>query len=148
MKKKVTPKIMPGFMELLPAKQLAFERMKQIVQEAYESYGFAPLDTPILELSEVLLAKAGGETEKQIYRFTKGDTDISMRFDLTVPFSRFVAKNQNDLSFPFRRYCIGKVYRGERPQKGRFREFYQADIDIIGSEKLSVVYDAEIPSIM
>ena len=148
MKKKVTPKIMPGFMELLPAKQLAFERMKQIVQEAYESYGFVPLDTPILELSEVLLAKAGGETEKQIYRFTKGDTDISMRFDLTVPFSRFVAKNQNDLAFPFRRYCIGKVYRGERPQKGRFREFYQADIDIIGSEKLSVVYDAEIPSIM
>lgn len=148
MKKKITPKIMPGFMELLPAKQLAFERMKQIVQEAYESYGFVPLDTPILELSEVLLAKAGGETEKQIYRFMKGDTDISMRFDLTVPFSRFVAKNQNDLAFPFRRYCIGKVYRGERPQKGRFREFYQADIDIIGSEKLSVVYDAEIPSIM
>lgn len=139
---------MPGFMELLPAKQLAFDRMKAIVQNAYESYGFTPLDTPVLELSDVLLAKAGGETEKQIYRFTKGDTDICMRFDLTVPFSRFVAKNQNDLAFPFRRYCIGKVYRGERPQKGRFREFYQADIDIIGNEKLSVVYDAEIPSIM
>ena len=148
MKKKVTPKIMSGFMELLPAQQLAFERMKKIVQDTYESYGFVPLDTPVLELSEVLLAKAGGETEKQIYRFTKGDTDMCMRFDLTVPFSRFVAKNQNDLAFPFRRYCIGKVYRGERPQKGRFREFYQADIDIIGNEKLSTVYDAEIPSIM
>ncbi len=148
MKKKVTPKIMSGFMELLPADQLAFEKMKQIVQETYESYGFVPLDPPVLELSDVLLAKAGGETEKQIYRFTKGDTDMCMRFDLTVPFSRFAAKNQNELAFPFRRYCIGKVYRGERPQKGRFREFYQADIDIIGNEKLSVVYDAEIPSIM
>lgn len=148
MKNKVSPKIMSGFMELLPAQQLAFERMKKVVQDTYESYGFVPLDTPVLELSEVLLAKAGGETEKQIYRFTKGDTDICMRFDLTVPFSRFAAKNQNDLAFPFRRYCIGKVYRGERPQKGRFREFYQADIDIIGNEKLAVVYDAEIPSIM
>ena len=148
MKTKVSPKIMSGFMELLPADQLAFEKMKSIVEQIYRNYGFVPLDTPILELSEVLLAKAGGETEKQIYRFTKGDTDMCMRFDLTVPFSRFVAKNQNDLAFPFRRYCIGKVYRGERPQKGRFREFYQADIDIIGNEKLSVVYDAEIPSIM
>lgn len=148
MKTKVTPKIMAGFMELLPAEQIAFNKMKQIIQDTYESFGFTPLDTPILELSDVLLAKAGGETEKQIYRFTKGDTDICMRFDLTVPFSRFAAKNQNDLAFPFRRYHIGKVYRGERPQKGRFREFYQADIDIIGNEKLSVVYDAEIPSIM
>lgn len=148
MKNKVTPKIMSGFMELLPADQIAFERLVKIVRETYESYGFVPLDTPVLELSEVLLAKAGGETEKQIYRFTKGDTDMCMRFDLTVPFSRFAAKNQNDLAFPFRRYHIGKVYRGERPQKGRFREFYQADIDIIGNEKLSVMYDAEIPSIM
>ncbi len=148
MKTKVTPKIMPGFMELLPAEQIAFNKMKQIIQDTYESFGFTPLDTPVLELSEVLLAKAGGETEKQIYRFSKGDTDICMRFDLTVPFSRFAAKNQNNLAFPFRRYHIGKVYRGERPQKGRFREFYQADIDIIGNEKLAVVYDAEIPSIM
>ncbi|MGN1063480.1 MAG: histidine--tRNA ligase [Alphaproteobacteria bacterium] len=148
MKNKVTPKIMSGFMELLPADQIAFERMVKIIRDTYESYGFVPLDTPVLELSEVLLAKAGGETEKQIYRFTKGDTDICMRFDLTVPFSRFVAKNQNELAFPFRRYHIGKVYRGERPQKGRFREFYQADIDIIGNEKLSVLYDAEIPSVM
>lgn len=148
MKNKIAPKIMPGFMELLPADQMAFERLKKTVQETYESFGFNPLDTPALELSEVLFAKESGETSKQVYRFIKGDTDISLRFDLTVPLSRYVAAHQNDLSFPFRRYQIAKVYRGERPQKGRFREFYQADIDIIGSEKLSVLYDAEIPSIM
>lgn len=148
MQKKITPKIMPGFMELLPTEQIAFERLKKTVQDTYESFGFIPLDTPVLELSAVLLAKESGETSKQVYRFTKGDTDISMRFDLTVPLSRYVAQHQNELSFPFRRYQIAKVYRGERPQKGRFREFYQADIDIIGSEKLSVLYDAEIPSIM
>lgn len=148
MKQKVTPKIMSGFMELLPREQMVFEQLKNTVQEIYESYGFTPLDTPVLELSEVLLAKESGETSKQVYRFMKGDTDISMRFDLTVPLSRYVAKNQNSLTFPFRRYQIAKVYRGERPQKGRFREFYQADIDIIGSEKLSILYDAEIPSIM
>lgn len=148
MKTKITPKIMPGFMELLPADQIAFERLKRIVQDTYESFGFIPLDTPVLELSEVLLAKESGETSKQVYRFTKGDTDMSLRFDLTVPLSRYVAAHQNELTFPFRRYQIAKVYRGERPQKGRFREFYQADIDIIGSEKLSVLYDAEIPSII
>jgi len=109
---------------------------------------FLPLDTPVLELSDVLLAKAGGETEKQIYRFTKGDTDLSMRFDLTVPLAKFVAQNYGNLQFPFRRYQIGKVYRGERPQKGRFREFYQADIDIIGDGELSLLNDAEIPSII
>ena len=145
--KKITPRILSGFMELLPEDQLIFDRMKQMIADIYESFGFVALDTPVLELSEILLAKAGGETEKQIYRFTKGDTDMCMRFDLTVPLSRYVAQHQNELSFPFRRYQISKSYRGERPQRGRFREFYQADIDIVGSENLSVLYDAEIPSI-
>ncbi len=148
MKQKVTPRILSGFMELLPEQQLIFNRMVQIIANTYESFGFISLDTPVLELSEILLAKAGGDTEKQIYRFSKGDTDLCMRFDLTVPLSRYVAQHQNDLTFPFRRYQIGKSYRGERPQKGRFREFYQADIDIVGSENLSVIYDAEIPAIM
>ena len=114
----------------------------------YASYGFLPLDTPILESSEVLLAKAGGETEKQIYRFNRGDTDLAMRFDLTVPLAKYVAKNYSNLTFPFKRFQIGKVYRGERAQKGRFREFYQADIDIIGDTKLDIVNDAEVPSII
>ncbi len=148
MKKKVTPKTLSGFMELLPAEQLVFNRMKEIIREEYEAAGFVPMDTPVLEYAEILLAKAGGETEKQIYRFNKGEADLCMRFDLTVPLSRFVAQHQNGISFPFRRYQISKVYRGERPQKGRFREFYQADIDIVGSEKLSLLYDAEIPSVM
>lgn len=148
MTQKVTPKILSGFMELLPGEQLVFERMKNIIAGIYDSFGFVPLDTPVLELSDVLLAKAGGETEKQIYRFNKGDTDLCMRFDLTVPLARYVAQHQNELSFPFRRYQIAKVYRGERPQRGRFREFYQADIDIVGSEKLSILYDAEVPAIM
>lgn len=145
---KVTPKILTGFMELTPNEQLVFDKIKSIIASTYESFGFVKLDTPVLELSQVLLAKAGGETEKQIYRFNKGDTDLCMRFDLTVPLARYVAQRQNDITFPFRRYQIAKVYRGERPQKGRFREFYQADIDIIGSEKLSVLYDAEVPAIM
>lgn len=145
---KVTPRTLPGFMELQPAEQVMFNQMKEKIQKSYERFGFLPLDTPVLELSEVLLAKAGGETEKQIYRFTKGDTDVSMRFDLTVPLAKFVARNYGDLQFPFRRYQIGKVYRGERPQKGRFREFYQADIDIIGDGELSLLNDAEIPSII
>lgn len=148
MKQKVTPKILSGFMELLPGEQLVFEKMKTLIANAYESFGFVPLDTPVLELSDVLLAKAGGETEKQIYRFNKGDNDLCLRFDLTVPLARYVAQHQNELSFPFRRYQIAKVYRGERPQRGRFREFYQADIDIVGNERLSVLYDAEIPAIM
>lgn len=144
----VIPRTLPGFMELYPTEQVLFNQMKSKIKESYERFGFLPLDTPVLELSEVLLAKAGGETEKQIYRFTKGDTDMSMRFDLTVPLAKFVAKNYGNLQFPFRRYQIGKVYRGERPQKGRFREFYQADIDIIGDGELPLLNDAEIPSII
>lgn len=142
------PRTLAGFMELLPNEQILFEQMKQKIEKTYQCFGFLPLDTPILELSEVLLAKAGGETEKQIYRFTKGDTDISMRFDLTVPLAKYVAKNYGNLSFPFRRYQIGKVYRGEKTQKGRFREFYQCDIDIIGDGELGIVNDAEIPSVI
>lgn len=142
------PRTLAGFMELLPNEQILFEQMKQKIEKTYQRFGFLPLDTPILELSEVLLAKAGGETEKQIYRFTKGDTDISMRFDLTVPLAKYVAKNYGNLSFPFRRYQIGKVYRGEKTQKGRFREFYQCDTDIIGDGELGIVNDAEIPSVI
>jgi histidyl-tRNA synthetase len=144
----VKPSILPGFMELLPAEQIDFNRMLDTIRKNYEKYGFIPLDTPILEKSEILLAKGGGETEKQIYRFNKGDSDISMRFDLTVPLARYVSQYMSSLSFPFRRYQIGKVYRGERNQKGRFREFYQCDIDIIGNGSLSVINDAEIPSII
>ncbi|HWQ30585.1 MAG TPA: histidine--tRNA ligase, partial [Negativicutes bacterium] len=140
--------ILPGFMELLPRDQIAFNNMMEIIRKNYEKAGFLPLDTPIIEKSEVLLAKGGGETEKQIYRFTKGDSDLSLRFDLTVPLARYVAQYMSSLTFPFRRYQIGKVYRGERNQKGRFREFYQCDIDIIGNGKLSVINDAEIPSII
>lgn len=142
------PRTLPGFMELLPNEQILFEQMKQKIEKVYQRFGFLPLDTPILELSEILLAKAGGETEKQIYRFEKGDTDISMRFDLTVPLAKYVAKNYGNLSFPFRRYQIGKVYRGEKAQKGRFREFYQCDIDIIGDGELGIINDAEIPSVI
>ena len=145
---KVEPRTLAGFMELLPEEQILFEQMKQKIEKTYQKFGFLPLDTPIIELSEVLLAKAGGETEKQIYRFNKGDTDLSLRFDLTVPLAKFVAKNYGNLSFPFRRYQIGKVYRGEKVQKGRFREFYQCDIDIIGDEELSILNDAEIPSVI
>ncbi len=132
----------------MPNEQILFEQIKEKIEKTYQKFGFLPLDTPILELSEVLLAKAGGETEKQIYRFEKGDTDISMRFDLTVPLAKYVAKNYGNLSFPFRRYQIGKVYRGERTQKGRFREFYQCDIDIIGDGELSIINDAELPSVI
>ena len=147
-KSKTDPRTLAGFMELMPNEQILFEQIKQKIEKTYQKFGFLPLDTPILELSEVLLAKAGGETEKQIYRFEKGDTDISMRFDLTVPLAKYVAKNYGNLSFPFRRYQIGKVYRGERTQKGRFREFYQCDIDIIGDGELSVINDAELPSVI
>lgn len=142
------PSILPGFMELLPKDQILFNNMQDIIRKNYERFGFLPIDTPIIEKSEVLLAKGGGETEKQIYRFTKGDTDMSMRFDLTVPLARYVSQYMSSLTFPFRRYQIGKVYRGERNQKGRFREFYQADIDIIGEGSLNIINDAEIPSII
>ena len=145
---KVQPRTLSGFMELLPRQQMVMERIMEILRETYSLYGFTPLDTPIIEASEVLLAKGGGETEKQIYRFTKGDADLSLRFDLTVPLAKYVALHYNDLSFPFRRYQIGKVYRGERAQRGRFREFYQADIDIIGDGKLDVTNEAEIPAII
>ena len=145
---KVQPRTLSGFMELLPAEQQKFNLMLSVLESTYASYGFTPLDTPVIESSEVLLAKGGGETEKQIYRFTKGDSDLSLRFDLTVPLAKYVAANYGQLAFPFRRYQIGKVYRGERSQRGRFREFYQADIDIIGDEKLSIMNEAEIPAII
>ena len=145
---KTEPRTLAGFMELLPNEQILFDQIKQTIENTYKKFGFLPIDTPIVELSEVLLAKAGGETEKQIYRFEKGDTDLSLRFDLTVPLAKYVAKNYGNLSFPFRRYQIGKVYRGERMQKGRFREFYQCDIDIIGDEKLDIINDAELPSVI
>ena len=145
---KTEPRVLQGTMELLPPDQILFNKMYDTIREVYESFGFLPLDTPVLEYSNVLLAKAGGETEKQIYRFTKGDTDLSMRFDLTVPLARYVSLHKNDLVFPFKRYQMGKVYRGERPQKGRFREFYQCDIDIIGSEALDLMYDAEMPAVI
>ena len=148
MEKKVEPRTLPGFMELLPKEQIAFNQMREAIQKSYEKFGFLPLDTPIIEKAEVLLAKAGGETEKQIYRFEKGDNDLALRFDLTVPLAKYVTQYYNELSFPFRRYQIGKVYRGERPQKGRFREFYQCDIDIIGDGDLNMVYDAEMPAVI
>ena len=145
---KVQPRTLSGFMELMPARQIQFDRMMAVLRESYSLYGFTPLDTPIIEASEVLLAKGGGETEKQIYRFQKGDSDLSLRFDLTVPLAKYVAQYSNQLAFPFRRFQIGKVYRGERAQRGRFREFYQADIDIIGDGKLDISNDAEIPAII
>lgn len=145
---KTEPRTLSGFMELLPNEQILFNQMKEQIENTYKKFGFLPLDTPVIELSEVLLAKAGGETEKQIYRFNKGDNDLSLRFDLTVPLSKYVAKNYGNLSFPFRRYQIGKVYRGERTQKGRFREFYQCDIDIIGDGELDLINDAELPSVI
>ena len=145
---KVEPRTLPGFMELLPKEQILFNQMKEKIQKSYEKFGFLPIDTPIIEMANVLLAKAGGETEKQIYRFEKGDNDLALRFDLTVPLAKYVTEYYNELSFPFRRYQIGKVYRGERPQKGRFREFYQCDIDIIGDGELNIINDAEIPGII
>lgn len=144
----IQAKTLPGFMELLPEQQILFNQMREKIQKSYEKFGFLPIDTPIIEMSEILLAKAGGETEKQIYRFEKGDNDLSLRFDLTVPLAKYVAEYYNDLAFPFRRYQIGKVYRGERPQKGRFREFYQCDIDIIGDGELSIINDAELPAVI
>ena len=145
---RIKPRTLSGFMELLPARQTQFERMLETLRTTYALYGFTPLDTPVIESAEILLAKGGGETEKQIYRFTKGDSDLALRFDLTVPLAKYVALHYGDLAFPFRRYQIGKVYRGERAQRGRFREFYQADIDIIGDGKLDITNEAEIPSII
>ena len=145
---KIKPRTLSGFMELLPARQMQMERFLQVLRETYSLYGFTPLDTPVIEAAEVLLAKGGGDTEKQIYRFEKGDSDLALRFDLTVPLAKYVAQNYGVLSFPFRRFQIGKVYRGERAQRGRFREFYQADIDVIGDGQLDIVNEAEIPAII
>lgn len=151
---KIKPRTLSGFMELLPAPQQQMERIMETLRETYSLYGFTPLDTPIIEDAQVLLAKGGGETEKQIYSVSnfnlKGDKDsnLAMRFDLTVPLAKYVAMNYGQLTYPFRRYQIGKVYRGERAQRGRYREFYQADIDIIGDGKLDIANEAEIPSII
>ena len=145
---KVEPRTLPGFMELLPNDQIQFNNLMDKIRKSYEKFGFLPLDTPVIEMADVLLAKAGGETEKQIYRFNKGENDLALRFDLTVPLAKYVCQYYNDISFPFKRYQIGKVYRGERPQKGRYREFYQCDIDIIGDGELNLINDAEIPSVI
>jgi len=144
----IPTRVLSGLMELLPAEQLVFDRMRSVIEEVYRIYGFIALDTPVIERADVLLAKAGGETEQQIYRFTKGENDLALRFDLTVPLARYVSEHAHELTFPFRRSHIGKVYRGERPQKGRYREFYQCDIDIIGDGALSLMNDAEIPSVI
>ncbi len=145
---RIKPHTLSGFMELLPARQAVMDAVTDTIRQVYSLYGFTPLDTPVIEAADVLLAKGGGETEKQIYRFTKGDSDLALRFDLTVPLAKYVAMNYADLSFPFRRYQIGKVYRGERAQRGRFREFYQADIDVIGDGELDIINEAEIPSVI
>lgn len=144
----INPSILPGMMELLPEDQVVFDKMKGIIEDTFRKYAFLPIDTPVMEKEEILLAKGGGETSKQVYSLTKGDTKIGLRFDLTVPLARYVAQRYSELNFPFRRYHIGKVYRGERNQRGRYREFYQCDVDIIGNEKLSIYNDAEIPSVM
>ena len=148
MSNKIQPKTLPGFMELLPEDQILFNNIYDTIRKVYEEFGFLPIETPIIEYSDVLLAKAGGETEKQIYRFNKGDNDLSLRFDLTVPLARYVSQHYPYLNFPFKRYQMSKVFRGERPQKGRFREFYQCDIDIIGNNNLPLIYDAEMPAVI
>ncbi len=141
--KLITPRKLAGFWELMPNEQICFSSMLNKLEDVFKTNCFVPLDTPICEYSEALLAKSGGETDKQVFRFTKGDTDMCMRYDLTVPLARFVAMHENELCFPFKRYQIGKVFRGERPQKGRSREFFQCDADIIGDGELSIISDAE-----
>jgi histidyl-tRNA synthetase len=145
---RVKPRRPGGFGEYLPSEQIEFDRLKDIVTKTYERYGFTPFDTPVLELTEVLLAKGGGETEQQVYSFKRegSKTDLTMRYDLTIPAARFVAEHESDLVFPVKRYHIGKVYRAERQQKGRFNEFFQCDIDAIGSR--SPIVDAEFPAII
>jgi len=147
-KQKIKTRVLSGFVELLPKEQIAFDKIKDTIKTVYAEFGFLPIDTPVIERSEVLLAKAGGETEKQIYQFKKGNEDVALRFDLTIPLARYVAEHFPQLSFPFRRSQIAKVYRGERPQKGRYREFYQCDIDIIGDGNLSLMNDAEMPNVI
>ena len=143
---KVQPKTLSGFMELLPNEQILFNQMQDKIRNTYEKFGFLPIDTPVIESSEVLLAKAGGETEKQLYSFSKGDSNLTLRFDLTVPLAKYVAEYYNQITFPFRRYQIGKVYRGERNQRGRYREFYQCDVDVVGNGKLDIKNDALVVS--
>ena len=145
---RIKPRTLSGFMELLPASQAQMNAVLDALRRTYELYGFTAIDTPAVESAQILLAKGGGETEKQIYRFTKGDSDLALRFDLTVPLAKYVAMNYGQLAFPFRRYQIGKVYRGERAQRGRFREFYQADIDVIGDGELDIANDAEMPAVI
>ncbi len=145
---RIKPRTLSGFMELLPASQAQMNAVLDALRRTYELYGFTAIDTPAVESAQILLAKGGGETEKQIYRFTKGDSDLALRFDLTVPLAKYVAMNYGQLTFPFRRYQIGKVYRGERAQRGRFREFYQADIDVIGDGELDIANDAEMPAVI
>lgn len=140
----VRPSILSGFMELKTDEQLAFNKLMEKIRKNFELFGFAPIDTPIIEKAEILTAKSGGDTEKQMYEFEKGDTELALRFDLTVPLARYIAQYKKELRFPFKRYQIGKVYRGEKPQKGRFREFYQCDIDIVDEGSLDLINDAEI----
>src|SRR6478672_9757624 len=151
----VQPRTPPGVLELLPAQQLAFERTIALIRHNFELFGYLPIETPVFERSETLLTKSGGETEKQVYfvqstgALKQGDTpELALRFDLTVPLARYVAQHENNLNFPFRRYQIQRVYRGERAQKGRFREFYQCDIDVIGKDSLPLAYDAEVPAVI
>jgi histidyl-tRNA synthetase len=146
---------MPGVLELLPLDQIAFQRMLDVIRRNYERFGFLPVETPVMEYSDVLLTKTGGETERQVYfvqstgSLEQGEKpELALRFDLTVPLARYVAEHEHDLSFPFRRYQMQRVYRGERAQRGRFREFYQCDIDVIGKDSLSIRYDAELPAVI
>ncbi|MGJ7902034.1 histidine--tRNA ligase [Lysobacter sp. 1R34A] len=155
----IKPRTPPGVMELLPRDQIAFQRMLDTIRRNFERFGFLPVETPVMELSEVLLTKSGGETERQVYFVQstgsleksaqsgeRGVPEMALRFDLTVPLARYVAEHEHELAFPFRRYQMQRVYRGERQQRGRFREFYQCDIDVIGKDSLSVRYDAELPA--
>lgn len=138
----IKPSTIAGVMELLPDEQAVFDRMKNTIEDTFKDFGFSAIDTPVIEKNEILFAKGGGETEKQIFEIASDSKDMSLRFDLTVPLARYVSEHLSDLNFPFKRYQIGKVYRGERNQKGRYKEFYQADIDIIGHNDLSIYNDA------
>ena len=153
----IKPRTPPGVMELLPRDQIAFQRMLDTIRRTFEGFGFLPIETPVFELSETLLTKSGGETERQVYfvqstgaleKQSDGLPELALRFDLTVPLARYVAEHEHDLAFPFRRYQMQRVYRGERAQRGRFREFYQCDIDVIGKDTLSPRYDAEVPAVI
>ena len=147
MKNKVKPSILPGFMELCPKEQLIFNDMVGRMIKVYEQNGCMPMDTPIIEKEEILLAKSAGETEKQVYHIANEKRKQALRFDLTVPFARYVVQNMNELTFPFKRYQFGKVYRGERNQKGRYREFYQLDIDVVNPTRLAIANDAFMMSL-